>query len=108
MLDLDSFEFIDFPARNSAIARTRVGDTWLVLVCPADDESPPGRHLAEHGEGLFLISFGVDHLPSELDRLIEDGFVPTDPKPRDGIVNWRVADVDHLHGAILQLAQEAD
>lgn len=108
VLDLDPFEFIDYPARDATVARTRIGETWLVLVCPGDDESPPGRHLARHGEGLFLVSFGVESLQAELDRLFKDGTTTTDQEPRDGIVDWSVADIGKLHGTIVQLARDDD
>jgi methylmalonyl-CoA/ethylmalonyl-CoA epimerase len=108
VLDLEPFEFIDYPARDATVARTRVGETWLVLVCPGNDESPPGQYLARHGEGLFLISFGVEDVPQELGRLSQDGFMTTDDGPRDGIVDWSVADIGELHGAIVQLARDDD
>lgn len=106
MLDVEPFEFIDYPSRNATVARTRVGETWLVLVCPDDDQSPPGRYLAARGEGLFLVSFGVDDIQDDLRRLSEDGFTATNQAPRNGIVDWIVADIGELCGTILQLAQD--
>ncbi len=93
LLGLNAFERIDHPPRGSTIARTRVGESWLVLVCPADPDSVPGRFLAEHGEGFFLLSVGTETLPDEAIR-------------RAGIDDWQVADVGEAWGTVLQLTED--
>jgi hypothetical protein len=52
ILGLPEPVFEDLEARGARTARFPVGDAWLVLVQPLDPGGPPGRHLAEHGEGL--------------------------------------------------------
>ena len=94
LLGLDAFERIEHPPRGSTLARTRVGESWLILVCPADPESVPGRFLAEHGEGFFLLSVGAEKLP--------DGALH-----REGIDGWQVADVGDAWGAVLQLTEDS-
>lgn len=88
-LGLSPFEVVDHAPRGASVARSRVGESWLVLVAPYDPDSVPGRHLAEHGEGFFLLSLGVD--------AIND--------PREGILDWQVEDVGELHGALFQLTK---
>lgn len=88
-LELAPFEVIDHAPRGARVARSRIGASWLVLVAPYDAESIPGRHLAEHGEGFFLLSLGVDAIDN----------------PRAGILDWRVEDVGEIHGALFQLTQ---
>jgi methylmalonyl-CoA/ethylmalonyl-CoA epimerase len=102
----EPFEVIDHPARGSRVARMRLGESWLVLVCPDDPESVPGRHLAAHGEGFFLLSVGVNDLEAELQRIEADDGSVIDAEPRQGLRGWRVADIGALHGALLQLTQE--
>lgn len=70
-----------------------MGEAWLVLVCPWDAESVPGKFLDEHGEGFFLLSAGTDAMPE-------------DARVREGIDDWRVADVGEAFGAILQLTDD--
>ena len=106
VLDVEPFKIVDYAARGAHVARTRVGETWLVLVCPYDAESVPGRHLAEHGEGFFLASFGVDDLQVHLDRLRDGGIETTDAAARDGILDWQVADIGDVHGARLQITRD--
>lgn len=102
-LRLAPFERVRHAGRGADIARTRLGDSWLVLVCPTDDASVPGRFLADHGEGFFLLSLATDDLHSDLERLADDGTPAIDGTPRSGILDWRVADVGVIHGALLQL-----
>ena len=106
VLGVAPFEIVDYAARGAHVARTRVGETWLVLVCPYDNESVPGRYLAERGEGFFLASFGVDDIQSHLDRLQHEGIDTTDQAARNGILDWQVADIAEVHGARLQLTRD--
>ena len=99
-LGVDPFIVVDHPLRGASAARTRVGECWLVLVCPYDAESVPGRFLAEHGEGFFLLSLGVKDLAQSLEQL------GTDTKERAGILDWRVADIGIVHGALMQLTED--
>ena len=105
-LGLDPFEVIDYRQRGARVARTRIGESWLVLVSPYDPASVPGRHLAEHGEGFFLLSLGYEDIVQQLGRLEASGVELVDQSPRDGILDWRVADVGDLHGAKVQLTED--
>lgn len=88
-LGLPEFEIVDHAVRGAYVARSRVGQSWFVLVAPYDPDSVPGRYLEEHGEGFFLLSLGVDGLDDT----------------RAGILDWRVQDIGELHGALFQLTQ---
>ena len=104
VLGVEPFEVVDHAPRGSHIARSRIGESWLVLVCPYDADSVPGRFLADHGEGLFLLSVGVEDLANELERLEAAGEAA---KMRGGILDWRVADVAEVGNSILQLSDDA-
>ncbi|UCG72657.1 MAG: VOC family protein [Chromatiales bacterium] len=90
--------------RGVDIARFCLGSAWLVLVQPVRPDTAPARHLAEHGEGFFLISFGVDSLDAESDRLGEDWF---DGPVRSGLDDWQIRDLDvaRTFGALVQLTE---
>lgn len=49
------------------------GNAWLQLVEPLDPAHPVALWLAEHGEGLHHICFGVDDVEGELRRIGEPG-----------------------------------
>ena len=106
ILGVDPFIVVNHPLRGASAARTRVGECWLVLVCPHDAESVPGRFLAEHGEGFFLLSLGVKDLAQTIEQLSSDGVKCTDTNAREGILDWRVADIGALHGALMQLTED--
>jgi methylmalonyl-CoA/ethylmalonyl-CoA epimerase len=78
------------PERGVTAARFRVGDTWLVLVQPTRADSVPGRFLAEHGEGVFLLSFGVDSLATAAELLGDAAF---SGPVRSGADDWQVRDL---------------
>jgi len=92
-LGLGPFEYEELPERGVSTARARVGDVWIVLVSPHDEDSVAGRHLKDHGEGFFLLSFGVDNLDQALTELLQRGTASTGNGARPGILGWRVADL---------------
>ena len=77
--------------RGVAIARFLLGDAWLILVQPVRPDTVPARHLEAHGEGFFLLSFAVDDLDAEIDRL---GATMFDGPKRRGLDDWQVIDID--------------
>jgi methylmalonyl-CoA/ethylmalonyl-CoA epimerase len=93
------------PGRGVLTARFRVGESWLVLVQPLDEEGEPARHLREHGEGFFLLSFGVEELDRAVARVAAAGGRFTSDQPRPGLDSWRVIDLEpaDTFGATLQL-----
>ena len=93
------------PDRGVDIVRFRLGETWLVLVQPVRDGTLPARHLAEHGEGFFLMALDVEDLDTEVLRLGESSFVGP---ARIGLDDWRVRDLEseQLGTALIQLAQD--
>ena len=88
-LGLDPFDIVDRAVRGARVARSRIGESWFVLVSPYDPDSVPGRFLEKHGEGFFLLSLAVDE--------VDD--------PRAGILDWQVEDLGELHGAQFQVTK---
>ena len=68
-LGLRPFKVIEHRPRGAQIACSKIGESWLVLVCPYDPDSVPGKHLAKHGEGFFMLSIGYDDIVRQLERL---------------------------------------
>lgn len=95
-------------SRGAIAARARLGATWLVLVQPTDPDGVPGRRLAERGEGVFLISFGVADLEAAIAGLAARGTRFTSAAPRHGLADWQVIDtaLGAEFGVDLQLCQE--
>lgn len=95
--------------RNVKTARFPIGDAWIVLVQPLSEEGEVARILAERGEGLFLLSLGVDNLDSSLSKLAQQGVQPDSKGPRKGLDTWLIQDLDCPLGlaSVLQLCQNA-
>ena len=95
----------DLPERGVRTARFRIGDLWLVLVQPTQTDSVPGRYLAEHGEGFFLLSFGVQSIETEAARLGTDWI---NGSSRSGLDRWWVLDLNpaQVCGAQLQMCED--
>lgn len=108
LLGLKDFILDELPDRGVRTARVAVGEQWIVLVEPIDPEGIPGQHLAQHGEGFFLISYAVDDIDNAARQVARYGSSMTSPHPRQGLDNWRVWDVDSKDtlGIQLQFCQE--
>ncbi len=108
VLGVEDFFFGDISARGVRTARFRAGESWIVLVQPTDDQGVPAQYLAEHGEGLFLLSLEVDDLEDTVAQVRSRGGQFTADKPRQGLEGWQVIDLDaaQFNGAQLQLVQE--
>jgi len=91
-LDLGPFQREDLPDRGVSTARVQIGDVWLVLVSPQSDDCEIARHLALHGEGFFLMSFGVDDLDQAISELAKRGTGASEI--RAGLSDWQVADLN--------------
>ena len=71
-----------------------VGESLLVLVEPSSEDSVPGRHLREHGEGVFLVSLGVSNLESAVATVEGCGARITANGERCGMAGWRIQDLE--------------
>jgi len=103
------FQYDQLEQRAVKAARIKLGETWLILVQPLDQDSIPAKHLKQHGEGFFLLSLAsndIDETRDQIESQLTDAF----PTPeRTGLDNWRVLDfqLEHFFGAQLQLTEEA-
>jgi methylmalonyl-CoA/ethylmalonyl-CoA epimerase len=107
-LGIKDMLFGDLSQRGVRTARFQVGDTWIVLVQPTDADGVPGRHLAEHGEGVFLLSLEVESVVEAVADISARGGQFLSEKPRQGLENWQVVDLDpqQFFGAQLQLVEQ--
>ncbi len=103
-----SAEVEALPERGVKTARFDVNGVWIVLVQPVNDDSEPARVLKEQGEGVLLISFGVDDLEDTRAKLVAKGAIDESAMARDGLQNWRVIDLnpDAVFGAAIHLTEE--
>jgi len=97
-------------SRGGKLARYKVGEIWLILVQPIDDEGTPAQYLKKHGEGFFLASFQVDDVRKSAALVSAQGIGVLDLQPRQGLDDWQVMDLnpDDLFGADFQLVESIE
>jgi methylmalonyl-CoA/ethylmalonyl-CoA epimerase len=81
-------------SRGVETARFRVGEVWIILVQPFDPNCVPGKHLEEHGEGFFLISYQVEDAERAAETVIARGGSVLNATPRGGLEDWKLIDID--------------
>ena len=78
----DIKELLDQGARAALV---EVGETRLELLEPLSDDTPVGRFIERHGEGLHHLAFNVSDLTGKLRILEANGFQLVDTEPREGL-----------------------
>ncbi|WP_371196014.1 VOC family protein [Glaciecola sp. SC05] len=103
-----SAEYEHLAQRHVKTARFLLGKTYLVLVCPENEDSDVGKILAQRGEGLFLLSLATQDLSKAKGALQHKGIHFTEGSERNGLADWRVADLNapDAFGPVLQLCQQ--
>jgi methylmalonyl-CoA/ethylmalonyl-CoA epimerase len=93
--------------RQVRTARFAAGSTWVVLVQPLGDTGEVARVLAERGEGLLLVSLGVDDLAAASAAVVARDIALSGPR-RTGLLGWQLQDLarEPFDGIQLQLCQD--
>ena len=78
-------EVESLPDQGVRATLIEVGQTRLELLEPLTADSPVGRFLERHGEGLHHLALNVTDLPSKLSILEERGLELVDREPREGL-----------------------
>jgi methylmalonyl-CoA/ethylmalonyl-CoA epimerase len=73
-LRVSSTEELDTP--RVRLTYLDAGNAWVQLVEPLDQASAAAATLAEHGEGLHHVCFGVDDVPDAAATLAGDDALP--------------------------------
>jgi methylmalonyl-CoA/ethylmalonyl-CoA epimerase len=79
-----------------------IGDAKIEFVSPLGDNSPIAQFLTKNGEGMYLLSLDVNHLPSAVAALGEKGIKTNVAKSSDG-GELAFISPKHTHGVLLQL-----
>ena len=84
-----------------------VGASNVQLLQPLGPDTPVGRFLAKHGEGLHHVAFAVPSIEEALRHLTEEGVELIDREPRIGGGGHRIAFVHprELAGTLIELVE---
>jgi methylmalonyl-CoA/ethylmalonyl-CoA epimerase len=88
----------------------RIGESMVELVQPTRPDSPVGRFLERHGEGVHHVAFEVDDLEAALRELRKNGVEIIDEEPRIGAGGTRMAFVHpkSAFGVLTELVELPD
>ena len=91
-------------------AMVPVGGSFVQLLEPLTPDTPVGRFLERHGEGLHHIAFVVASIDLALEHLIASGARLVDESPRPGGRGTRIAFVHpgDLTGTLIELVELPD
>jgi methylmalonyl-CoA epimerase len=87
-----------------------VGGSFVQLLQPLSAESPVGRFLAKHGEGLHHVAYAVPDIAAALSHLEAEGARLIDREPRVGGRGAKIAFVHpaDLAGTLIELVELSD
>jgi len=84
-----------------------LGGSFVQLLQPLGPDTPVGRFLERHGEGLHHVAYAVASIDSALDHLKEQGAQLVDESPRSGGRGTKIAFVhpSDLGGTLIELVE---
>jgi len=84
-----------------------VGGSFIQLLQPLADDTPVGRFLARHGEGLHHVAYAVADIEAALEHLRSVGAELVDEMPRIGGRGARIAFVHpaDMAGTLVELVE---
>lgn len=96
------------PAQGVEEVLFAVGTSYVQLLGALGPDTPVGRFLERHGEGLHHVGYRVDDIARALDRLRADGVRLVDDVPRAGSRGTAIAFVhpSEMGGVLVELIQE--
>lgn len=87
-----------------------IGGSFVQLLEPLGPETPVGRFLSKHGEGLHHVAYAVSSIEAALEHLKQTGARLVDETPRRGGRGARIAFVHpaDLAGTLMELVELDD
>lgn len=86
----------------------KIGESGIELLEPTGPDSSIAKFIAKRGEGIHHLSFEVDDIEAEIQRLKKEGFQMIDEKPRVGADGYRVAFLHpkSTNGVLVEISQK--
>jgi len=90
------------------IASFQIGESIIELTSPTREDSPIGKFIEKHGEGIHHIALEVDDVASELARLKAEGIKLIDDFPKPGAHEMLIAFLHpkSTNGVLVELCQK--
>jgi methylmalonyl-CoA/ethylmalonyl-CoA epimerase len=86
----------------------QIGENKIELVAATNDESPIAKYLAKNREGMHHITFDVEDVEKEMERLQKEGIRTLNDKPKKGADNKLICFLHpkDTNGVLIELCQE--
>ena len=86
----------------------RIGEGGIELLEPTSPDSPIAKFIGKRGEGVHHLSFEVDDIDKEIERLTAEGFEMIDKRPRTGADGYRIAFLHpkSTNGVLIEISQK--
>jgi len=84
------------------------GESKIELLGATREDSPVGKYLSKHKEGIHHIAFYVDDLHFEIKRLQQEGFQLLSDKPKPGADQKSIVFLHpkSSHGVLVELCED--
>lgn len=107
-LEVESVEFCR--EQKVKVAVLKVGESALELLEATDADSPVGRFIDKRGEGIHHITFEVDNIEEELNKLRARNVSLINETPQKGVEGRLVAFIHpgSTGGVLVELAQRIE
>jgi len=108
LLGTKCYKIEEVDSEGVKTAFLQVGESKIELLEATNPYSPIAKYLEKQGQGIHHIAFEVDNIQTEIERLLNEGFVLIHESPKNGADNKLIA---FLHpksteGILIELCQE--
>ncbi len=86
----------------------KIGEAGIELLEPTSPESTIAKFIEKRGEGIHHLSFEVDDIDREIERLKGEGFQMIDEKARTGADGFKIAFLHpkSTNGVLIEISQK--
>ena len=108
LLGTKCYKIEEVESEGVKTAFLQVGESKIELLEATNPDSPIAKYLEKRGQGIHHIAFEVDNIQTEIERLLNEGFVLIHESPKNGADNKLIA---FLHpksteSILIELCQE--
>ena len=108
LLGTKCYKIEEVESEGVKTAFLQVGESKIELLEATNPDSPIAKYLEKRGQEIHHIAFEVDNIQTEIERLLNEGFVLIHESPKNGADNKLIA---FLHpksteGILIELCQE--
>ena len=103
-------ETFDMPGRGVRAAMVDGGNVTIELLEPLGEDTPVGKFLDKHGEGIHHIAFRVANIDAAMEKLKDRGVEFVTPQPKIGAHGRRIAFLSprSCHGVLIELCEAVE